>query len=487
MSLPFDHHNEFSERIPLPEIVGGAAFVPDTGRIYRLFGNGEDMFPLPEIPALPPLCAAWEKPAVSLEEALQQIDAFFSSPIPPPEDGGSPESAAEKGESLLKPLQGDAPTLQLLQVLGESAPAALAKRAETLSNTTLPAKEMIREVLQTSPAPEKATPKETPKPKGTSPSKNTKRKPLRVISEVAEEPFIVPFIKPEHAEIEIPLSPKPEETEAETPALKIVPEVAETEIAERVQPVVVKTLISKTFRKHWLRRCKEKKQYRKPCLPPPVRMPQTKELPAIPLSKPGMDTSSFCWSQQLSSLMQTANNQIRMLTDHLVVQSNQGIKAICFKGVFPGDGCSTILLCAAKALTERGYRVLLVDAHHRHLDLPKQFNLSGNPDSENKVLTLDKHLGLWVWQELKTLEENRTLLAEAITTHRDQYDLVLLDDGSVTESPLAEFVEFWESVELDGVILISNTKRPTALPLSHIAERFRQHHIPLIGIAENYV
>jgi len=169
------------------------------------------------------------------------------------------------------------------------------------------------------------------------------------------------------------------------------------------------------------------------------------------------------------------------------VQSIRGNKAICFKGVFPGDGCSTILLCAARALTERNYRVLIIDAHHRHIDLPKHLNLSVHWDSVDEVIKIDTHLGLWVWQKSKTAAENAANLAKTIKECRDEYDLILLDDGSVTESPLTVFVEFWNSVELDGVILISNTKCPTEPPVTHIAERFRQHQIHLIGITENYV
>jgi Mrp family chromosome partitioning ATPase len=130
---------------------------------------------------------------------------------------------------------------------------------------------------------------------------------------------------------------------------------------------------------------------------------------------------------------------------------------------------------------------LLIDTHHRHIDLPNQLNLSGNLDTGNEVITINDRLGLWVWQESKTTEENTALIAEIVAAHREEYDLILLDDGSVTESPLTAFVEFWNRVELNGIVLVSNTKRPTEMPISHIARRLRQHHVSLIGIAENYV
>ena len=128
-----------------------------------------------------------------------------------------------------------------------------------------------------------------------------------------------------------------------------------------------------------------------------------------------------------------------------------------------------------------------MDAHHRHIDLPQQLNLSGNLETGRDVIVLNEHLDLWVWHESKTADENLAILAEIVATHREHYDLILVDDGSVTERPLMEFIECWNHVELDGVILVSNTKRSTEMSLSHIAGRLRQHHIHLIGITENYV
>jgi Mrp family chromosome partitioning ATPase len=214
----------------------------------------------------------------------------------------------------------------------------------------------------------------------------------------------------------------------------------------------------------------------------------TKEtLPIASDAKPMPDLSTFQWSVLSDSLKQTASNQIRMLTDHLIVQSNQGIKGICFKGVLPEDGCSTILLCAVRALTERKYHVLLIDAHHRHIDLPHQLNLSGHWDTGNAVITLNEYLGMWVWQESRTEKENTLLLAEILATNRENYDLMLLDCGSLTESPLVEFAELWNQIEPDGVILVPNMKQPQEISMPHIADRLRQHQIHLIGIAENHV
>ena len=456
--------------MPLPEVLGGTAFISTSGRVYRLFGNEEKAFSMPTIPEIPPILATPKSTALSLEEALQQIESFSSPAAIQKSAAEQPESsqtveAVERTHSTVHP-----PTLQLFHALGSPAvpeqhtdpdiriSLKFVKSERTEPITPLSVKEVIREVPPVLP---KALPKSLPN------SKEERQQPLRIISNLIEEPFIVPFTKPES-----PFG----ETETKSVELKIV--------TEFVLPI----RLSKVLKKCGQHRRKAKTLYRKQFSLPLVSVAHTEEKPpVVHVPKPPADTSTFQWSKQLDSLMRTAGSQMQMLTDHLIVQSSQGMKAICFKGVFPGDGCSTILLCAARALTERNYRILLVDAHHRHIDLPKLLNLSGHLDTGNDVLAVNNRLGLWVWQESKPTEKNLALLVDVVTTHRKKYDLILLDAGSVTESPLTEFVTFWNQVALSGVVLVTNTKRPSEMPVSHIAARLRQHHIPLIGITENYV
>jgi len=468
--------DDLKELMSLPEVLGGTAFISTSGRAYRLFGNEDKAFSMPTIPEVPPILAAPKSSILSLEEALQMIETFSS---PKTSDSTSESSEQPKPSPTIRTAEhvsasANPSTLQLFQALGKPAtPDQNDQNADTeislklvksdnipsnvVQNVTLSVKDVVREVSQVFPG---AAPNSSPKPK------EERRRPLRVVSDHVEEPFVVPFAKPE---------PPPEKHETKGTALKIV--------SEFIPPI----LSSKVLKKYGQHRRKAKTLYRKQFSLPSVSAVQIEELPVICVPKPPVDISAFQWSAQLDSLMLTASNQIQMLTDHLVVQQHQGTKAICFKSVFSGDGCSTIMLCAARALTERNYRILLIDAHHRHINLPKQLNLSGNLETGNEVLAINDRLGLWVWQESKTTEENTALTAEIVTTHRENYDLILLDDGSVTESPLTAFVEFWNQVELNGVVLVSNTKRPTEMPVSHIARRLRQYHVPLIGIAENYV
>jgi Mrp family chromosome partitioning ATPase len=491
MSLSFGQQEKLRDSTPRPEILGGTSFVSSTGRIYHLFGNEDEKFSLPAIPAIPPLLAPKKASALSLDEALQQIDTY-STPV-------------EKENRLRS--ETIPPTIQLVRALEGSTSPKIVKREGSPSRQSLPARDIVEEVMRSTAQP-----------------KDAGRQPLRVIGVHGEEPVIVPFGKP-----------------------AVMPETSDKVIKRTNVPLKVVRKFSlpihcpKVFQKYRMERWnREKKLYRKPWIqpavpvvlhtanvaispplspwerarvraeneracrphpnPPPTGEGTKKEQfygvsqhihtdpqPVFCEQNPSVDLSTFQWSAQLDLLMQSAHDQIRMLTDHLVVQSNQATKVICFKSVFPGDGCSTILLCAVRALTERQHRVLLIDAHHRHIDLPNQLNLAENLDTGNGVMTVNESLDLWVWQQSKSVEENTALLAKSMTNCREKYDLVVLDCGSLTESPLTEFVNFWNQIEADGIVLVSNTKHPSEIPLSHIAGRLRQHHIHLIGITENCV
>ena len=458
--------SELKEPVLLPEVLRSTTFVSGNGRIYRLFGNEDEAF---AIPPIPPLLAAPKTSVLSLEEALQQIESFSSPATSKNESEQSKSLPIRSGLTIGCTYQtADTPTLQLFRAFGESAVPRLVRRENLLANESIPAKEIIYEVSQSF---------QNPALEPSAKTKHEMQKSLRIAPEYIEEPFIVPFVKP---------AISPEETETNNTALE-----GQNDINNAEDPQPMETMrpihYPKILRKYRQRSRKDKTPYRKQFFLSPVCFSQQEESLVITALPTPPDISAFRWSEQVDSLMRTADYQIRMLADHLVVQSNQGIKVICFKSVFSGDGCSTILLCAVRSLMERGYRILLVDAHHRHIDLPNQLNMLENLDTEDDVMILNDHLGLLVWQESKTVTENTTILADNLTAHREKYDLILLDNGSLMEGPLTEFVEFWNQIMPDGVVLVSNTKHPPEVPVSHIACRLRQNHIHLIGITENYV
>jgi len=463
------HQGELHEPIPLSDILRSTSFVSTSGRVYHLFGDEENTFVIPPCPSV---LAAPKPSALSLEEALQQIESFSSRTTP---CVSQPEQAT--GDPLVQTLPATASmpvesSTEIANQLQHAKPVKFVRTIERVCpNTDSPMLQLFQ-ALKDPSVPrlvKRENPRLSPKPTG------EKTQSLRIVAAPVAEPFIVPFAKPEAP---------PEETNTVT--LKIVPAT--------LPPI----LSPKMVRKYRQEKTPYRKRFSLPAAPPHATEDDRADAgsndsladsPAPTFAAQWVNYRSFRWSEPLDTLRQTAANQIRCLTDHLVVQANQGTKAICFKSVFPGDGCSTILLCAVRALMERHYRILLIDAHHQHIDLPKQLNVSEDVEAGGggEVSCLDDHLDLWVWQESKTAAENRAILAKTLAVHRGEYDLILFDNGSVTESPLTELIEFWDQMELDGIVLIANTKRPTEMPVAHITRRLRQHHLHLIGITENYV
>ncbi|MDR0522599.1 MAG: hypothetical protein LBH00_12220 [Planctomycetaceae bacterium] len=199
------------------------------------------------------------------------------------------------------------------------------------------------------------------------------------------------------------------------------------------------------------------------------------------------ETACFVWAECLDTLQQTAAGQIQALAGHLIGQRNQNIRKICFSGIFSGDGCTTILLCAARTLAESGYKILLIDANDRHPDLQNQFCPPlCLPQKTQEIIPVLPNLEVLCGQSHQSVSENMETVIPA-AEKEGQYDFVLIDSGCLTESPFPQIAGFWHAAGADGVILISNIKRSAEFSAAGILRRFEQSGINLLGFAENCV
>ncbi|MDR0336684.1 MAG: hypothetical protein LBI18_06295 [Planctomycetaceae bacterium] len=201
------------------------------------------------------------------------------------------------------------------------------------------------------------------------------------------------------------------------------------------------------------------------------------------------------WPEHLKSLELAASDQICFLADHLEIHKEQKRRVFSFNSFHPGDGCTTLALCAARELAERGYRILLVDAHRQNPELPQLLHLPTNPEFYEIITLIPDRLELLPWSETsievnsndQTTPSLTQSFAEVVGSFRDAYDFVLLDNGSLVESPLNEHVALWREMCSDGVLLVVNMKRLPSVNIRSIAQRLLQNRISLLGIVENYV
>ena len=198
------------------------------------------------------------------------------------------------------------------------------------------------------------------------------------------------------------------------------------------------------------------------------------------------------WPRHLASLEQRAPRQIRYLADHLEIQFTQGRRVVSFNGYRPEDGCTTLSLCAARELAERGYRLLLADAHRQHPELARLLELDIDPHHYEIMTLIPDKLELLPWSESPIEidlqgESHRQSFAEIVASLRTEYDGIILDGGSLIESPLADRIAQWRQMRSDGVLLVVDTKNPEPINIKAVAHRLQQFNVELLGVAENYV
>ena len=193
---------------------------------------------------------------------------------------------------------------------------------------------------------------------------------------------------------------------------------------------------------------------------------------------------SFRWPSVCDALKEKADRQIRSLADHLIVLKENIRQTICFHGFFPSEGCSTLLLCAVRELTDRGFNVLLVDGNTRNPELPKLLGIPTAWALGERLALVDHRLELLSLYGT-TGKMNSTLTQVRLLKH--SYDFILIDAGSLTEGDPSEKTLFWQETAADGVFLVVNTKNRQPVNLDAVGSRLRRHGVELLGVSENYV
>lgn len=197
------------------------------------------------------------------------------------------------------------------------------------------------------------------------------------------------------------------------------------------------------------------------------------------------------WPEHVDSMRRRGAESIRLLSDHLATLHRRGIKVVSFNGFQPGDGCTTVILCAARQLAASGFRVLLADAHAENPELPRLLDIPSHP-TFYEIVVLEERLEFLPWSasaievEQDGQVESREF-GELVAMVRDEFDLVLVDNGSLVEQALSERERFWRQMGSDGVLLVVNTQNRNPVNLPVVAAKLRRHGVELLGITENYV
>ncbi|MGL4594214.1 MAG: hypothetical protein ACRCUY_05745 [Thermoguttaceae bacterium] len=202
--------------------------------------------------------------------------------------------------------------------------------------------------------------------------------------------------------------------------------------------------------------------------------------------------ASFHLPEHIVSMQETAKSQVNHLAELIESARKKGDKIISVCGIEQGDGCTTMSLCIANDLAERGLHVLLVDGHSQIPDLSQIMRVPVNQHVCEIVSLLKGRLDFFAWSDSPievtkegTASPDIKSFFEIIATLRDDYDIIVIDSGALLALPLEQHISSWQEMTIDGVFLIHSMTKAARISPNSVAFHLSKHNIKLIGIAEN--
>lgn len=220
------------------------------------------------------------------------------------------------------------------------------------------------------------------------------------------------------------------------------------------------------------------------------------------LFQPSFQVDSFAWPSGCTRLGMLAPDQVDRLADALTRGLDRGQQVVAISGCGRGDGCTTLLLCVARRLAERGLRIAMVDADVDNPLLARRLGLLPEAGWEELLagrLPLEEVMIESIQDQLALLplcgslpgencpSEDVSRLAQNLNVLREHYDLVLVDWGRFDDAhrgdrPVAEAVLQW----VDAVVLVHNVRSTEQSDLDRTRQRLGAAGLVEAGIAENF-
>ena len=226
--------------------------------------------------------------------------------------------------------------------------------------------------------------------------------------------------------------------------------------------------------------------------------------PSRPDFKPGWQVDRFTWPRVCRRLMTKANDEFDRLADALMTANARGQKILAMAGCCRGEGATTLLLCAARRLADRGVKLVLVDADLARPRIAKRLGvqpqLGWNETSELEGTPLDHAVieaasnGL----TLATVHDpasptghttgDWSRLAPCLEKLKDHYEMILVDLGPLENiQSIGDAMNRIVDGKIDAVLLVHNGRVTSAERLNEVERQLTASGVPLAGMIENFV
>jgi len=219
--------------------------------------------------------------------------------------------------------------------------------------------------------------------------------------------------------------------------------------------------------------------------------------------QPSFQVDGFAWPSGCTRLSMVAGEQIDQLADSLAGEREQGHQVVAMSGCRRGDGCTTLLLCVARRLAERGLRIAMIDADFDNPLLARRLGLLpevGWEEIFTARLPVEEVTIESVQDRLAVLPlcgslpcracpaEDLPAPASALNVLREHYDLVLVDLGPLGDDTLngdgaSRAVMDW----IDAMVLVHDVRGTSPDELNRTRRRVQAAGLVEAGIAENFV
>jgi Mrp family chromosome partitioning ATPase len=219
---------------------------------------------------------------------------------------------------------------------------------------------------------------------------------------------------------------------------------------------------------------------------------------------PAQRVDHFTWPKVCRRLIARAAVELDRLADALAAASASGQKVLAIAGYRPGEGATTLLLCAARRLSERGIKTALVDADLARPRLARRLGaqprLGWDETTAEEESAWAQALGEATANNLALLPvrepsspgggpvRNPSRLGGSVKTLRNRYDLVLVDLGPLEDAGLAAGTPTWAMPgTIDAIVLTHDERITSEAQLLEVHERLAALGIAVVGIVENFV
>jgi Mrp family chromosome partitioning ATPase len=216
----------------------------------------------------------------------------------------------------------------------------------------------------------------------------------------------------------------------------------------------------------------------------------------IKMFRPAWQVERFSWPRACRQLMSRASGEWDRLADAVEAAGDEGRKVLAIAGLRRGEGATTVLLCIARRMAERGVRTALADADLARPRLAKrlgvQTQLGWNEISDGGVeqAVVEAERGalalLALGEPAANVPGDWGHWTECIDTLRNRYQTVLVDPGPLDR--VGDDCPPWAADgAVDAVLLVHNRRITSEGELQQLRRRLASAGVHVAGVIENFV